>query len=55
MLVCSVRATRKENYDPTYVAYSWIFNTAAILQTTGVINLLRVHDVKPGSARRLIL
>lgn len=36
------------NYDPTYVAYSWIFNTAVILQTTGVINLLRVHDVKTG-------
>ena len=36
------------NYDPAYVAYSWIFNTAAILQTTGVINLLRVHDVKTG-------
>jgi hypothetical protein len=36
------------NYDQTYVAYSWIFNTAAILQTTGVINLLRVHDVKTG-------
>jgi hypothetical protein len=36
------------NYDPTYLAYSWIYNTTAILQTTGVVNFLRVHDVNTG-------
>jgi len=36
------------NYDPTYIAYPWIFNTMAVLQTTGVVSFLRVHDLKTG-------
>lgn len=36
------------NYDPTYVAYSWIFHTTAVLQATGRVTVLRVHDVGTG-------
>jgi hypothetical protein len=36
------------NYDPTYVAYPWLFGTGAILQKVGRVTLLRVHDVGTG-------
>ena len=36
------------NYDPTYVAYSWIFNTRAVLQSIGTVDFLRVHDLRTG-------
>ncbi len=36
------------NYDPTYVAYGWLFGTGRILQTVGHISLLRVHDLGTG-------
>jgi hypothetical protein len=36
------------NYDPTYVAYPWIFDTEAVRRAVGKVTLLRVHDVGTG-------
>ena len=36
------------NYDPTYVAYPWIFDTERVQRTTGRISMLRVHEVGTG-------
>ena len=36
------------NYYPTYVAYSWLFDTTAVLQVTGKVDFLRVHDLRTG-------
>lgn len=37
--------TTNSNYNPTYVAYQWIFGTGAIRAAAGRITMLRVHDV----------
>jgi hypothetical protein len=36
------------NYDPTYVAYPWIFGTGRILRLIGRPTLLRVHEMGGG-------
>lgn len=36
------------NYDPTYVAYEWIFGTGRVLRSVGRLTMLRVHEVGSG-------
>jgi hypothetical protein len=36
------------NYDPTYVAYSWIFDTEVVRRVIGKVIFLRLHDVSTG-------
>jgi hypothetical protein len=36
------------NYDPTFVAYPWIFGTGRILRVVGRPTLLRVHELGSG-------
>lgn len=44
----SANLSGNSNYDPTYIAYEWIFGTGRILRAIGRLTLLRVHDVGSG-------
>ena len=44
----SANFASNSNYDPTYVAYPWIFGTDQVLRVSGRLTLLRVHEVGTG-------
>ena len=44
----SANLSGNSNYDPTHIAYEWIFGTGQILRAIGRLTFLRVHDVGSG-------
>jgi len=46
--IVGVSSSIPGNYDPTYLAYDWIYGIGAILATTGSITMLRVHEIGSG-------
>ncbi len=44
----SANFSTNSNYDPTYVAYPWIFDVGSIRRASGRVSMLRVHEVGSG-------
>jgi hypothetical protein len=47
-IASSANSAGNSNYDPTYVAYSWIFDTEVVRRAIGKVTFLRLHDVNTG-------
>lgn len=47
-IASSANFSGNSNYDPTYVAYSWIFDTEVVRRAIGKVTFLRLHDMNTG-------